>query len=245
MKKHTVRHLYHGREVRKHLGKVAYGHSIDTIFHDWLDLMLASHLSFTDNMARPDFVEKFKANKLDGIYEDRYMEIVKRYDDGGKLGERPIDHFKDAFQELQKEVASEKVDVLGEIYMAMITFGQHGQFFTPQHISEMMASIVNPKDEESVYDPCCGSGQMLIEAGIEALKHNRKLKLHGNDIDPRCAKMCALNMMLFGFDAVVTLGDSLAMTFSCEWRISTEGLIWERELKMVAEKPRQEELFAA
>jgi type I restriction-modification system DNA methylase subunit len=142
MKKANIRDLHHGREVWKHLERVAYSRSTDRVFEDWLDLMLAAYFSLTDNFTRPDFVEKPKANKFDGPYEDRYMEIVRRYKDDAKNGDRAIDHLKAAHDELIKETQKTGKDVLGEIYMAMITFGQHGQFFTPQHFSAMMAQMV-------------------------------------------------------------------------------------------------------
>ena len=201
----------------------------------------------TDNFSRPDFVDKFKANKLDGAYEDRYMEIVKRYADKEPTGKRAIDYFQSAMVELVKETEKTENDVLSEIYMAMITFGENGQFFTPQHISEMMAKMLGVNDGESVNDPTCGSGTMLIEAG----KQNRNAVMTGCDLDPRCAKMAALNMILLDLDATIVWGNTLTMEFYKEWRIGKDSFLWEREILAqertdeAPKKPRQQELFAA
>jgi type I restriction-modification system DNA methylase subunit len=235
MKRHTIRDLHKGREVWRPLEKViSRGYSRDRVFHDWLDLMLAAHLSATDNRKRG-------SEKWDGVYEDRYMEIVRRYADDRPKGERVIDLFAQAYGELVKETAATESDVLGEIYQAMITFGEHGQFFTPAHISGMMAQMANIRDGERVLDPTCGSGIMLIEAS----KVNPRAQFYGFDLDPRCAKMCALNMVLFGLHAVVRWGDSLTNKFYCEWRISG-GLIVERDIPEEKEKPQgQQQLFKA
>jgi type I restriction-modification system DNA methylase subunit len=251
MKKGNIRDLHHGREVWKHLERVCYSRSTGQVFSDWLDLMLAAYLSLTENFARPNFLEKLKQNKFDGAYEGRYIEIAKQYADDAKPGERAIDHLAAAHTELVKEVEVTQVDVLGEIYMAMVTFGEHGQFFTPRHISEAMAQIVGVKDGETCLDPCCGSGTMLIEAG----KQNPNAIFTGCDLDPRCAKMAALNMIFFNLDAEIYWGNSLMMEMYTKWRISKGGLIWETPTIPREEKPekrepppatsRQQELFAA
>ena len=44
-----------------------------------LDTCLFALLLFNDNLQRGNFIERFKQNKLDGIYEDQYMQIVAKY----------------------------------------------------------------------------------------------------------------------------------------------------------------------
>ncbi len=39
-----------------------------------------------------------------------------------------------------------------------------GEFYTPRAIVHLMGSILKPKENESIYDPACGSGGMLLEA---------------------------------------------------------------------------------
>jgi type I restriction-modification system DNA methylase subunit len=246
VKRGNIRDLHRGREAWKHIEKIAYGRSIERVFEDWLDLMLAAYLSITDNFSRPYFIEKLKAQKLDGIFEDRYMEIVKRYADKAPKGDRAIDHFQLATAELVKETTATSEDVLGEIFMAMITFGEHGQYFTPMHLVTAMVDMTPITAGQSVLDPACGSGRFLIEAGK---KHN-DLKLTGYDLDPRCAKMCALNMYMFNFEAHVKLGNTLTMEFYTEWHIGKGGFIFEKDVSKKAAtapvpKRQQEQLFAA
>ena len=62
--------------------------------------------------------------------------------------------------------------------------GQNGQYFTPDHVCELMAKMTIPEiqDGQSVCDPACGSGRMLIKA----TEVNRYGQFYGVDIDRRC-----------------------------------------------------------
>ena len=205
-----------GKEVWKELEKVMVYNSRDAIFGDWLDLILNSLLSLTDNMSRLNLVKKFQENKLDGEYANRYMEIVKKHPP------EKIKHFANAFAILQKETRETQKDILGDIYMEMITFGQHGQFFTPEHITDLMAKMITTTDK-TFCDPCCGSGRFLISAS----KENPDAKLQGNDIDERCAKMTAINMWMFDLNSEITWGNSLIFENWKGWRTKKGGWIYE------------------
>jgi len=199
----------------KHIEKIiSQGRSRGIVFEDWLDLMLTSHLSATDNIQRGNTV----IEKWDGLHEALYLDIVGRYATDDPIGQRPIDHFKDAFHALTHEIEESNKDCLGEIYMAEITYGEHGQFYTPESITDMMASIIAApsKDEPSaevVCDPCCGSGRMLLSAH----KTNPEAQLVGVDLDQRCAKMFALNLIFRGLSGDAYHGDSLAAKMHTVW----------------------------
>lgn len=212
-------------ESWKQLQKIiALGHSRDKVFHDWLDLMLVSALALKDNVSRLNL----DFTKFDGKYEDQYHKINARYDNGGKQGERPIDYFTKAYAALIQEINETDKDVLGDIYMLEITYGEHGQVFTPEHITDMMAMIVSPSKSEEcrevVCDPCCGSGRMLLSAH----KHNPNAFLVGIDLDPRCAKMCALNLILREMEGDVYCGNSLMGKMDTVWMIRN-GWVQEQE----------------
>ena len=230
MKKHNNYYSGVGKDTWKELEKViAIGYSRHNVFSDWLDLMLNAHLSFTNNLQRYGIkaVEKLKTNSFDGLYEDRYMEIASRYDSNKPQGQRPMDYFTRATGLLMKEVAETQQDVLGKLYMGCITFGEHGQYFTPEHITDMMVEMVGVQNGETISDPACGTGRFLLSAR----KKNPNAVLYGNDLDMRCAKMCALNMVMFNCNAVVLCGDSLAIKYYYQWAINKGGLIFEIEIK--------------
>ncbi len=118
-------------------------------------------------------------------------------------------------------------DALGEIYMNYVSRGQHGQFFTPMHISDMMAlcsGVDNLKPEQSVCDPCCGSGRMLLAAAKICAKNNgnRRPFCYGSDLDLTCVKMAVVNMMLSSIPGEIAWMNSLSME---HWRSYHLGLI--------------------
>jgi len=199
----------------KHIEKIiSRGRSRGTVFEDWLDFMLTSHLSATDNLQRGNT----DIEKWDGEHEAHYLVIVGRYATDDPKGRRPIDYFKKAFHALTHEIEESGEDCLGEIYMMEITYGEHGQYFTPEAMTDMMASIIAApsKDEpgaEVVCDPSCGSGRTLLSAH----KTNPDARLVGVDLDARCAKMFALNLIFRGRSGDAYHGDSLAAKMYTVW----------------------------
>jgi hypothetical protein len=118
-------------------------------------------------------------------------------------------------------------DFLGRVFtMGELTNVRNAQFFTPYHVSQMMAEIaIGELPTDHVYrvnDCCCGSGRMLIAAAM-VMKHRgfnyqRNAYFIGQDIDHRCARMAFIQMSLFGMPALVVCGDTIAM-----------NIYWERE----------------
>lgn len=102
------------------------------------------------------------------------------------------------------------IDCLGQFFQNHISRGKHGQFFTPEHVCDAMAAMLISKEDrnKTIMDPCCGSGRMLLGAA-KVSRHNY---FFGADIDPRCAKMCAINLCLNGLQGEVAWMDSLSYT---------------------------------
>lgn len=91
-------------------------------------------------------------------------------------------------------------DALGDLFMEHVSHGNNGQFFTPEPLCQFM-SLATGVDElkpgQSMCDPTCGSGRMLLAAAkIAAEKGNRNIWLYGSDLDLTCCKMAALNMLV-------------------------------------------------
>jgi len=89
--------------------------------------------------------------------------------------------------------------------------GDAGQFRTPRHIIDFIVEVVDPKKNETILDPACGTAGFLISAYKYILKQNKekvltpdeKLKLMNNlagyDISPDMVKLALVNMYLHGF----------------------------------------------
>ncbi|MFF9570801.1 N-6 DNA methylase [Streptomyces sp. NPDC014685] len=98
-------------------------------------------------------------------------------------------------------------DMLGAAYEYLLgefadSAGQKGgEFYTPRAVVRMMVRLVDPKAEESVYDPCAGSGGMLIAAREHVEEHGEDptlLSVNGQDKNGPSWSMASMNMVLHG-----------------------------------------------
>ena len=117
-----------------------------------------------------DFLHMSVCALAGGRMEDQYLAIVKKHSAGEK-GKRGCDGLSHLFGEMinQMELTNgEMKDVLGDLFQGAITYGEAGQFLTPESITRLMAQLstadVQPEPDHTptVCDPCCGSGRMLL-----------------------------------------------------------------------------------
>jgi hypothetical protein len=72
--------------------------------------------------------------------EEQYLQIAKRYSEGEK-GKRGIDRLADAFGLLVQLMEETRADILGHVFMGGITYGENGQFYTPESVTTLMAQM--------------------------------------------------------------------------------------------------------
>lgn len=106
-------------------------------------------------------------------------------------------------------------DIIGDAYEYMIgefatmAGKKAGSFFTPQQVSEIMAQIVSPVENDRVYDPTCGSGSLLIRAARKG--GFNKVQIYGQEVNSSAISMARMNMFIHGIqDAKIAWGDTLA-----------------------------------
>jgi hypothetical protein len=144
--------------------------------------------------------------------DNAYMEIMKRYGPRIKGQEHPADYYAKALAAWMAAMQHEPRDYLGEIYEdESITNKYDGQFFTPEPLCDLMATITigdELQDNQIYSDPSgCGSGRTLI-AGI---KRNRYARFVGVDKDRTCVNMTALNCLVRNVNAYVIHADGLTL----------------------------------
>lgn len=110
-------------------------------------------------------------------------------------------------------------DVLGGAYEYLLkrfsdgSGTRAGQFFTPREVVELIVEVLDPKGFESVYDPTCGSGGMLIaSANILKARGGRgyTLKLHGQEAVQDTAGVARMNLFMHNLTQFqVEIGDTL------------------------------------
>lgn len=126
-----------------------------------------------------------------------------------------IEHFS------QYDLCNSNVDsdLLGNSYeylikhFADLTNKKAGEFYTPRSVVHLLGLILDPHEGETIYDPACGTGGMLLEC-VDHLKHNhedyRTLKLYGQEKNLTSSSIARMNMFLHGIeDFQINRGDTL------------------------------------
>lgn len=130
-----------------------------------------------------------------------------------------LDKVVTAMDGIYEQMAQIKsADTRGDVYEYMLsklsTAGLNGQFRTPRHIIRMMVDLMQPKPDEIICDPACGTSGFLVAAS-DYLKENCKEEVffnrqnkdhymnhmfHGFDMDRTMLRIGAMNMMTHGVD---------------------------------------------
>jgi len=103
-------------------------------------------------------------------------------------------------------------DILGDAYEYLVgkfadvtRRNKAGEFYTPRSVVRMMAEILDPKQGESIYDPACGTGGMLL-AAIDHVKRNggdtRTFfgKIYGQEKNLTTSSVARMNLVLHGIE---------------------------------------------
>lgn len=156
-----------------------------------------------------------------------YVEALSRMSKNPHLPQLFRDVFKDAFLPYHdpvtlnlflKEINFFEYDHsenLGDAFEYLLSVlgaqGNAGQFRTPRHIIDFIVEVVDPKKDETILDPACGTAGFLISAYKHILKSNKHqsltpdekkrlmANLAGYDISPDMVKLSLVNMYLHGF----------------------------------------------
>jgi type I restriction enzyme M protein len=147
---------------------------------------------------RVDFLE-FARNQENRELLRQLVELFNKYDLGG--AEVSPDVLGDAYEHILMKFAPEKA--------------KEGEIYTPREVIKLMVEILDPKPGESVYDPCCGSGGMLIISHLHVAEkygeeETRKLFLSGQERSPEIYAVCQMNLLLHDVrNANIANGDTL------------------------------------
>ena len=159
-------------------------------------------------------IESANPDMLDGIFGDAPWTNRERLPD--ETLKNLIEHF--STQTLS--VASVPEDELGNAYEFLIKkFADDSghtaaEFYTNRTVVHLMTQLLSPQPRESIYDPTCGTGGMLISALDEVKRSGgeyRTLKLYGQERNLITSSIARMNLFLHGVeDFAIIRGDTLA-----------------------------------
>lgn len=100
------------------------------------------------------------------------------------------------------------LDVIGNAYEYLIknfaaSGGQKaGEFYTPPEVSDLMAELLDPQPGDSICDPACGSGSLLMKCGrkVKANHDSKQYALYGQEAIGSTWSLAKMNMFLHGED---------------------------------------------
>lgn len=159
-------------------------------------------------------IEKANPETLYGIFGDASWTNKDRLSDATLIN--LIEHFSQ--QKLNLSTVAD--DKLGNAYEYLIKeFADDSghtaaEFYTNRTVVKLMTMIMDPQPGESVYDPTCGSGGLLLNCALHLRdegKEYRTLKLYGQEINLITSAIARMNMFMHGIEEFsIVRGDTLA-----------------------------------
>lgn len=159
-------------------------------------------------------IENANEDKLFGIFGDASWTNKER------LSDEILTDLLEHFSEENLSIANVPNDELGNAYEFLIKkFADDSghtaaEFYTNRTVVHLMTLIMNPQPGESVYDPTCGSGGLLLNCVNhlkEKGKEHRTLKLYGQELNLMTSSIARMNMFLHGIeDFQILRGNTLS-----------------------------------
>jgi len=146
-----------------------------------------------------DRLEEANAQSLAGIFGD------VAWGNKDRLPQHALINLIDTFDKVLLTRDRVPGDMLGAAYEYLLkqfadeSGKKAGEFFTPRAVVHVLVSILDPQPGESVYDPACGSGGMLVET-INAVRASggdtRTLRLYGQEVNLTTSAIARMNLFL-------------------------------------------------
>lgn len=192
--------------LTKALQNICHKHNFSNVFSDFMTMAICA-FSY-------------------GQMEDLYNETAKRYDAD------ELNLFSIALAEMVNEYDTNMgsdgtwKDILGCVFEetnSSYTASANGQFFTPDHICNMMAQLVGEKEpckENILVNDCSSGSSRNLIAHSRLHPQNRFNAFYvAQDLDERCVKMSVLNFVMFGMKGIVIHMNTLTMEIFKGYRV--------------------------
>ncbi|MBF0628947.1 MAG: N-6 DNA methylase [Magnetococcales bacterium] len=162
-------------------------HNIGNFLNKALTGIETTNTSLSDVLEHIDFTRKVGQSKIPDI---KLRQLITHF---GQHRMRNEDfEFPDMLGAAYEYLIGEFADSAGK---------KGGEFYTPRSVVRMMVRLIKPELQHDIYDPCCGSGGMLIAAKEYIDEHGeegRKANLFGQEFNGTVWSIAKMNMLLHG-----------------------------------------------
>lgn len=159
-------------------------------------------------------IERANPDTLSGLFSSF---DDANWTDKNKLSDERLKDLIEHMSRLKVGNKNYSADVMGDAYefllkkFADLSKKNAGEFYTPRSVVKLLVKILAPKAGETVYDPACGTGGMLIEA-IRQMNDEKAAygRIYGQEKNLATSAIARMNLYLHGaLDFKVTQGDTL------------------------------------
>ena len=159
-------------------------------------------------------IEEANPETLYGIFGDA------SWTNKNRLSDETLINLIEHYSQHKLSIANIPDDKLGNAYEYLIKeFADDSghtaaEFYTNRTVVTLMTKIMDPQPGESVYDPTCGSGGLLLNCALhlkDEAKEYRTLKLYGQEINLITSAIARMNMFMHGIQEFsIVRGDTLS-----------------------------------
>ena len=153
-------------------------------------------------------IELSNLDKLADVFQDISFDsnrLVKGHEDKEQTLRHLIEDFAQPGLDLRPSRIG-SLDIIGNAYEFLIknfassSGKKAGEFYTPPEVSSLIAALVDPRPNESIYDPTCGSGSLLMKCGryIRQKQQQAGYTLYGQESMASTWSLAKMNMFLHG-----------------------------------------------
>jgi len=191
--------------IRRRLERERFLLPEGTSFQALYDQRNAANIGELINMAL-EKIEEANIAKLEGVFRniDFNSEAnLGRVKDRNRRLKNMLEDFAKPALDLRPSRVTE--DIIGECYIYLISrFASDagkkaGEFYTPAAVSRLLAKLAAPEPGDTICDPACGSGSLLIRASEEVGSAN--FALFGQEVNGATWALARMNMFLHARDA--------------------------------------------
>jgi len=180
----------------------------------WKDVREASENVGVAIVKAMNGIERANPDTLSGVFSSF---DDANWTDKTKLSDERLKNLVEHMSKIKVGNTNYSADIMGDSYeflikkFADLSKKNAGEFYTPRSIVKLLIMLMDPKIGETVYDPACGTGGMLIEA-IRYMKGDKLTygRIYGQEKNLSTSAIARMNLFLHGAkDFKVTQGDTL------------------------------------